>query len=88
LVGSIYGRSSIKIAHFVPIGEQTWPPQAIIVSDWLISKISSLLKKDNSCLNIDICIQNAVISIQIFSSPCQCELLPSLGVRRPLSVVH
>jgi hypothetical protein len=66
LVGSIYGRSSIKIAHFVPIGEQTWPPQAIIFSDWLISKISSLLKKDNSCLNIDICIQNAVISIQIF----------------------
>jgi hypothetical protein len=45
--------------------KQTWPPQAIIVSDWLISKISSLLKKDNSCLNIDICIQNAVISIQI-----------------------
>jgi hypothetical protein len=25
-----------------------------------------LAKKDNSCLNIDICIQNAVISIQIF----------------------
>jgi hypothetical protein len=38
LVGSIYGRSSIKIAHFVPIGYQTWPPQAILVSDWLISK--------------------------------------------------
>jgi hypothetical protein len=34
----------------------------------LISKISSLLKKDNSCLNIDICIQNAVISIQIFKN--------------------
>jgi hypothetical protein len=28
LVGSIYGRSSIKIAHFVPIREQTWLPQA------------------------------------------------------------
>jgi hypothetical protein len=39
--------------------------QAILVSDWLISKISSLLKKDDSCLNIDICIQNAVISILI-----------------------
>jgi hypothetical protein len=44
LVGSIYGKSSIKIAHFVPIREQTWPPQAILVSDWLISKKSSLLK--------------------------------------------
>jgi len=38
LVGSIYGRSSIKIAHFVPICYQTWPPQAILVSDWSISK--------------------------------------------------
>jgi hypothetical protein len=38
LVGSIYGRSSIKIAHFVLIRKQTWPPQAILVSDWLISK--------------------------------------------------
>jgi hypothetical protein len=41
LVGSILGRSSIKIAHFVPICLQTWPPQAILVSDWLISKKSS-----------------------------------------------
>ena len=39
-----YGRSSIKIAHFVPICLQTWPPQAILVSDWLISKKSSPLK--------------------------------------------
>ena len=38
LVGSIYGRSSIKIVHFVPIHSQTWPPQAILVCDWLISK--------------------------------------------------
>ena len=38
LVGSIYGISSIKIAHFVAIRWQTWPPQAILVSDWLISK--------------------------------------------------
>jgi hypothetical protein len=36
LVGSIYGRSSIKIAHLVPIHLQTWPPQAILVSDWSI----------------------------------------------------
>jgi hypothetical protein len=38
LEGSIYGRSSIRIAHFVPICWQTWPPQAILVSHWLISK--------------------------------------------------
>ena len=38
LLGSIYGRSSVQIAHFVPIRWQTWPLQAILVSDWLISK--------------------------------------------------
>jgi hypothetical protein len=38
LVGSIYGRSSINIVHFVPICLQTWLPQAILVFDWLISK--------------------------------------------------
>jgi hypothetical protein len=38
LVGRIYGRSSIKIAHFVPIHLQIWPPQVILVSDWSISK--------------------------------------------------
>jgi hypothetical protein len=38
LVGRIYGRSSTTIAHFVPIRYQTWPPQAILVSDRLISK--------------------------------------------------
>jgi hypothetical protein len=38
VVGSIYGRSSIKTANFVSIYLQTWPPQAILVSDWLISK--------------------------------------------------
>jgi hypothetical protein len=36
LVGSIYGRSSIKIADFIPIRLQTWLPQAILVSDWPI----------------------------------------------------
>jgi hypothetical protein len=50
LVGSIYGRSSKKIAHFVPIGYQTWPPQAILVSDWLISKKSSPLLKERYLL--------------------------------------
>ena len=44
LVGSFHGRSSIKNAHFVPIGLQTWPSQEILVSDWLISKESSPLK--------------------------------------------
>jgi len=26
---------SRQIAHFVPIRLQTWPPQTILVSDWL-----------------------------------------------------
>jgi hypothetical protein len=43
MVGSIIGRSSIKIANLVPIHQQTWPPQAILVSDWLISKKNPLL---------------------------------------------
>jgi hypothetical protein len=34
----------IKIAHLVAIRKQTWPPQAIFASDWLISKKSSPLK--------------------------------------------
>jgi hypothetical protein len=44
LNGSILGRSSIKIANLVLIRQQTWPPQAILVSYWLISKKSSSLK--------------------------------------------
>jgi hypothetical protein len=44
MAGSIYGMSSMKIAHFVSIGLQIWPPQAILVSDWSISKKSSPLK--------------------------------------------
>jgi hypothetical protein len=38
LVGNILGRFTINCSHFVPIRLQTWPPQAILVSDWLISK--------------------------------------------------
>jgi hypothetical protein len=38
LVGSIYGRASLKSAHFVMIHYQAWPPQAIVVSDWPIFK--------------------------------------------------
>jgi hypothetical protein len=37
LVGNNYGRSSIKIAHFIPIRWQTWSQQTILVSDWPIS---------------------------------------------------
>jgi hypothetical protein len=29
---------SLKIAHFVAIRYQTWTPQAILVSDWSMSK--------------------------------------------------
>jgi hypothetical protein len=28
----------MQIDNFVPIHQQTWPPQAIVVSDWSISK--------------------------------------------------
>jgi hypothetical protein len=38
LLGSIYGRSSINSSHFVLIHLQTWPPQAILVSEWSITK--------------------------------------------------
>ena len=38
LVGSFYGRSCLKSARFVMIHYQTWPPQAILVSDWPIFK--------------------------------------------------
>jgi hypothetical protein len=45
LVRSIYGRSSVKIAHFIPIGLKTWSSLAILVSDWLkFEKKSSPLK--------------------------------------------
>jgi hypothetical protein len=44
LAGSIYARSSIKHLHLVPFGQQTWPPRAILVSDWLLLKKSSPLK--------------------------------------------
>jgi hypothetical protein len=31
------------IANFVPIHQKTWPPQAILISDWSISKNLRLL---------------------------------------------
>jgi hypothetical protein len=48
LVGSFIGRSSINSAHLVLIRFQTWLPQTILVSDWLISKKKS--KKKSSFL--------------------------------------
>ena len=42
LVRSIYGRSSLKNVHFLQRHLQTWLSQAILVSDWSISKRSSL----------------------------------------------
>jgi hypothetical protein len=42
LAGSIYVRSSIKLLHLVPFGQQTWLPRAILFSDWLmLTKIFS-----------------------------------------------
>ena len=38
LAGSSYVRSSIKLLHLVPFGQQTWPPRAILFSDWLMLK--------------------------------------------------
>jgi hypothetical protein len=38
LVGGISIIPSINIVHFVLIRLQTWPPKAILFSDWLISK--------------------------------------------------
>jgi hypothetical protein len=34
LIGSIYEKSTVRIAQFIPIHLQTRPPQAIIV--WLV----------------------------------------------------
>jgi hypothetical protein len=45
LAGSIYARSSIKLLHLVPFGQQTWPPRLILFSDWLMLKKSSPLKQ-------------------------------------------
>ena len=42
LVGRIYGRSFIKTDRFVPIRLQTLQSQALLVSDWSISKQNPL----------------------------------------------
>ena len=56
--------ASMKIAHFVPIGKETWLPHAILVSDWSISKKSSPLKL-LSHMN-----QNLVGSIHMYGRFC------------------
>jgi hypothetical protein len=59
LVGSIYGRSSLKSAHFVIIHYQTWPPQAILVSDWqiffnlLLLIVEYLVSNHGNSLHVD-----------------------------------
>ena len=45
LAGSIYVRSSIKLLHLVPFGQQTRPPRLILFSDWQMLKKSSPLKQ-------------------------------------------
>jgi hypothetical protein len=45
LAGSIYARSSIKLLHLVPFGQQILPPRANLFSDWLLLKKSSPLKR-------------------------------------------
>ena len=42
---NVYARSSIKLLHLVPFGQQTWPPRLILFSDWLMLKKSSPLKQ-------------------------------------------
>jgi hypothetical protein len=43
-------RFSINITYFVPIHLQTWPPQAILVSDWSISKAAFPLRTSHRCI--------------------------------------
>jgi hypothetical protein len=43
LAGSIYVRSSIKLLHLVPFGQQTWPPRLIL------HKFSTGPPNDHSC---------------------------------------
>jgi hypothetical protein len=66
LVGSIYGKSSIAYAHFVPIHLQTWLPQAILVSDWLISKKS--VSKEKNLKNQPIRNKSPVVAMFVIGS--------------------
>jgi hypothetical protein len=48
--GSIYARSSIKHLHLVPFVQQIWPPRAILFSDWLMLKKSSVANQKQDLL--------------------------------------
>ena len=47
LTVSIYIKSFIKIAYFLPICKQIWPPWEILFSDWLIQRKISDTTKHN-----------------------------------------
>ena len=64
MAGSIHWMSSMKIPHFIPIGLQAWSPQAILVSDWSISKKSSPLKMPSQMH------RNLIGSIYIYGRLC------------------
>ena len=51
-VGMMYGRSFIKYIHFMLIRHLTWPPKAILVSDWLKFYKSSAMKQQTQ-MNIN-----------------------------------
>jgi hypothetical protein len=48
LVGSIYRRSAINVANFVLMHQQTWTPQAILVSDWSISLFKQISNSETT----------------------------------------
>jgi hypothetical protein len=64
MAGSIYGRSSVKIANLVPIHKQTWPPQAVLVSDRSISE--NLLLWNRFAKWTEICILSVLCLTEIF----------------------
>jgi hypothetical protein len=89
LVGSIYGMSSMKIAHFVPIGtfNRCFLPSfgsfVQAVSEEKIFKNWPIRGKDINQVSL-LSYIIVFVTFSIFSSPCQ---RPSLGVRR-LSCVN
>ena len=48
---SIHGRSSIRLPHFIPIGQKSWSPWAILVSVWLKFKTKSAPLKLGGTMN-------------------------------------
>jgi hypothetical protein len=54
LAGSIYGRSSLKIAYFVLIRYQTWLPQTILVSS-LVQRTFPLVPDNRTNVIVEAC---------------------------------